>query len=200
MTTRYTTHFLLSAALLLGAAQNISAFTEDAFFSDENPSCTGFFQAPKPSVAKDPSKAIEPVEKTNDKENLLNAPIEDIQPLHNNDLMTRAQSAYAYMQAELKDLQTGTKSNTRPEVEGPTMSAQANDFVRPAKDAVVAGAQNVHAPLTQPTQMPTTTLQPQAPTKPPQNPSPASKPTNSFHKTMYRGMANYKQLREQIKI
>ena len=229
MTTRYTTHFLLSAALLLGAAQNVSAFEDDAFFSEEKPSFSGLFQAPKPSVAQVPPKATQPVHKTNNTENLFNAEIADIQPLHNNDLlethpsntskfkaatkdffkqqasnvlkhttnalgaaghfvtnnapaafdyttnalgtagstvMTGAKSTYAYMIRPVESEETeenifaaeqmanlSLKPNPLPEVEGPTMSEKAGNFFRSAKDAVVTGAQKVHARLTQPTQM-----------------------------------------------
>ena len=252
MTTRYTTHFLLSAALLLGAAQNISAnFEDDAFLPGEKPSFAGLSQALKSSFAKVRQKATQPVDETNNKENLFNAEIADIQPLHNNDLlktpssdtsnfraaakdflkqkasnglkhttnalgaagnfvtnnapaaldhtanalsaaghfvtdnapaafdyttnalgtagstvMTGAKSAYAYMKRPVESEETeenifaaaqmanlSLKPNPLPEAEGPTMSEKAGNFFRPAKDAVVAGAQNVHARLTQPTQI-----------------------------------------------
>lgn len=230
MTTRYTTHFLFSAALLLGAAQNISAtFEDDALFSEERPSFAGLFQAFKPHTEKMRKKATQPVDETNNKENLFNAEIADIQPLHNNDLLetnpsdtsnfraaakdflkqkasnglkhtTNAlgaarnfvtdnapaafdhaknalsaagsavveggQGAYAYLTRPVESEETeenifaaeqmanlSLKPNPLPEVEGPTMSEKAGNFFRSAKDAVVTGAQNMHARLTQPTQM-----------------------------------------------
>lgn len=230
MTTRYTTHFLLSAALLLGAAQNISAnFEDDAFLPGEKPSFAGLSQALKSSFAKVRQKATQPVDETNNKENLFNAEIADIQPLHNNDLlkthssdtsnfraaakdflkqkasnglkhttnalgaagnfvtnnapaaldhtanalsaagstvMTGAKSAYAYMKRPVESEETeenifaaaqmanlSLKPNPLPEAKGPTMSEKAGNFFRSAKDAVVTGAQKVHARLTQPTQM-----------------------------------------------
>ncbi|MGB0919469.1 MAG: hypothetical protein ACPGUZ_03010 [Holosporaceae bacterium] len=230
MTTRYTKHFLFTAALLLGAAQNISAtFEDDALSSEERPSFAGIFQAFKPHAEKMRKKATQPVDETNNKENLFNAEIADIQPLHNNDLletnpsdtsnfraaakdflkqkasnglkhttnalgaaghfvtdnapaawnhttnalgaagstvMTGAKSGYAYMTRPVESEETeenifaaeqmanlSLKPNPLPEVEGPTISEKAGDFFRSAKDAGVTGAQNMHARLTQPTQM-----------------------------------------------
>ncbi|MGB1229979.1 MAG: hypothetical protein ACPG7U_02295 [Holosporaceae bacterium] len=112
MTTRYTKHFLFTAALLLGAAQNVSAdFADDALFSDERPSFAGLFQALKPKVAEVRKKATQPVDETKHKENLFAADISDIQPLHRNDRLDIRLSDTPNFAASTKDFIKQKASN-----------------------------------------------------------------------------------------